>query len=77
MAFVPSAETFGRFMCLRIIGFAVDATLWLIPPVDNLAVRIGLLVVSVVGNALAGVVVGAIALATVALVTSVRRALAR
>lgn len=44
----------GTIANAAIIGFAVDATLWLIPPVDNLAVRIGLLVVSVVGNALAG-----------------------
>ena len=32
----------------------MDVTLWLIPPVDNLTVRIVLLVASVAGNALAG-----------------------
>ena len=44
----------GTIANAAIIGFTVDLTLWLIPPVDNLPVRIGLLVVSVVGNALAG-----------------------
>ncbi len=44
----------GTIANAAIIGFTVDLTLWLIPPVDNLPVRIALLVVSVVGNALAG-----------------------
>lgn len=44
----------GTVANAAIIGFTVDVTLWLIPPVDNLSVRIALLVVSVVGNALAG-----------------------
>jgi uncharacterized membrane protein YczE len=44
----------GTIANAAIIGFTVDATLWLIPPVDNLPVRIGLLALSVVGNALAG-----------------------
>ena len=44
----------GTIANAAIIGFTVDLTLWLIPPVDNLPVRIALLIVSVVGNALAG-----------------------
>jgi len=44
----------GTIANAAIIGFTVDLTLWLIPPVDNLPIRISLLVVSVVGNALAG-----------------------
>ena len=44
----------GTVANAAIIGFTVDLTLWLIPPVDNLPVRIALLVLSVVGNALAG-----------------------
>jgi len=44
----------GTIANAAIIGFTVDLTLWAIPPVENLPVRIGLLVVSVVGNALAG-----------------------
>src|SRR6478735_5900139 len=43
----------GTIANAAIIGFTVDLTLWLIPPVDNLPVRIALLIVSVVGNALA------------------------
>ena len=31
----------GTIANAAIIGFAVDVTLWLIPPVDNLTVRIG------------------------------------
>ncbi len=44
----------GTIANAAIIGFAVDATLWLIPPVDELTVRIVLLVAAVIGNALAG-----------------------
>ncbi|HEY7813110.1 MAG TPA: hypothetical protein VIC62_07720 [Nakamurella sp.] len=44
----------GTIANAAIIGFAVDVTLWLIPPVDDLTVRIVLLVASVAGNALAG-----------------------
>ncbi len=44
----------GTVLNAAIIGFTVDITLWLLPTVDDLTVRIGLLVVSVVGNALAG-----------------------
>ncbi|HEY5878085.1 MAG TPA: hypothetical protein VIU11_04195 [Nakamurella sp.] len=44
----------GTIANAAIIGFATDATLRLVPPVDSLTVRIGLLVAAVVGNALAG-----------------------
>lgn len=44
----------GTIANAAIIGFAVDLTLWVVPPVDNLTLRIGLLVASVLGNALAG-----------------------
>jgi uncharacterized membrane protein YczE len=44
----------GTIANAAIIGFAVDLTLWVVPPVDNLTLRIGLLAASVVGNALAG-----------------------
>ncbi|WP_420123673.1 YczE/YyaS/YitT family protein [Nakamurella sp.] len=44
----------GTVANAAIIGFTVDLTLWVIPPVDDLTLRIGLLVVSVAGNALAG-----------------------
>jgi len=44
----------GTVLNAAIIGFTVDVTLWLVPPVDNLTVRIGLLAVSVAGNGLAG-----------------------
>ena len=44
----------GTIANAAIIGFTVDATLLVIPPVDDLTLRIGLLVASVVGNALAG-----------------------
>lgn len=44
----------GTVANAAIIGFTVDLTLWLLPPADDMIVRIGLLVWSVVGNALAG-----------------------
>lgn len=44
----------GTIANAALIGVTVDATLRLIPPVDDLTVRIGLLAASVVGNALAG-----------------------
>jgi len=44
----------GTIANAAIIGFATDATLRLVPPVDSVTVRIGLLVAAVVGNALAG-----------------------
>jgi len=45
---------FGTIANALVIGWTTDATLAVIPPVENLAMRIALLVAGIVGNALAG-----------------------
>ncbi|MET3806398.1 putative membrane protein YczE [Nakamurella sp. UYEF19] len=44
----------GTLLNAAIIGWTTDATLSIVPPMDNLSVRIGLLVLAVLGNAVAG-----------------------
>lgn len=44
----------GTLLNAAIVGWTTDATLSIVPPMDNVTLRIGLLVVAVVGNAIAG-----------------------
>ncbi|MBM6404262.1 hypothetical protein JQN72_08405 [Phycicoccus sp. CSK15P-2] len=44
----------GTVLNAVVVGLATDATLALVPPVDSLGWRVGLLVVGVVGNGIAG-----------------------
>ena len=78
MRFLTVAGTAAMFLVGG--GIMVHGVPVLAHSLETLVAPLGTLVgpiATMVGNALAGVVVGAIALATVALVTSVRRALAR
>ena len=78
MRFLTVAGTAAMFLVGG--GIMVHGVPVLAHSLEALVAPLGPLVgpiATMVGNALAGVVVGAIALAAVALVTSVRRALAR
>lgn len=44
----------GTVANVLLIGVAVDATLWLLPEPDHLALRIGYLLLGIVGNGVAG-----------------------
>ncbi len=56
LAWIPLRQRpgVGTLLNAAMVGWTTDATLALVPATDNLAVRIGLLVVAVLGNALAG-----------------------
>jgi uncharacterized membrane protein YczE len=56
LAWIPLRQRpgIGTILNAAMIGWTTDATLRLVPPVDNLTVRIGMLVVAVIGNAVAG-----------------------
>lgn len=56
LAWIPLRQRpgVGTVLNAAMIGWTTDATLSVVPATDNLAVRIGLLVVAVLGNALAG-----------------------
>ena len=56
LAWIPLRQRpgIGTVLNTAMIGWTTDATLRLVPPVDNLTVRIGLLVIAVIGNAVAG-----------------------
>jgi uncharacterized membrane protein YczE len=56
LAWIPLRQRpgIGTILNAAIIGWTTDATLGLIPATDNLALRIVMLVVAVLGNAVAG-----------------------
>lgn len=56
LAWIPLRQRlgFGTIANVVVIGLAADATLWLLPQPDHLALRIAYLLLGIVGNGIAG-----------------------